>query len=97
MDPVTKIGTCCYCGTRAVLTLRGRERHELTCTSCGAPLHNMKQMKVEPKPRPAVHVPRIRKPQKVKPMKRKAQKQRKRRGFGYWVREAFDELEDLFD
>lgn len=41
--PATKIATCCFCGTRAALVLRGKDRHELTCSSCGAPLHNMKQ------------------------------------------------------
>lgn len=42
--PATKIATCCFCGTRAALVLRGRDRHELTCVSCGAPLHEMKQL-----------------------------------------------------
>ncbi len=37
----TKVATCCYCGTRAALVLRGKQRHELSCASCGAPLHNM--------------------------------------------------------
>lgn len=40
----TKVATCCYCGTRAALVLRGRDRHELACSSCGAPLHDMKLM-----------------------------------------------------
>lgn len=38
-----KIATCSYCGTRAVLVF-DRARHELTCTACGAPLHDMKFM-----------------------------------------------------
>ena len=33
----TKVATCCYCGTKAALVLRGEKRHELTCSSCGAP------------------------------------------------------------
>lgn len=37
-----KIATCCYCGTRAALVLRGHTRHELSCAACGAPLHEMK-------------------------------------------------------
>ncbi|WP_113911215.1 hypothetical protein [Roseovarius dicentrarchi] len=37
-----KIATCCYCGTRAALVLRGEGRHELSCAACGAPLHDMK-------------------------------------------------------
>ena len=39
-----KIATCCYCGTRAALVLRGDSRHELSCAACGAPLHEMKAM-----------------------------------------------------
>ena len=48
-----KIATCNYCGTRAALVL-DRGRHELTCSACGAPLHEMKAMpqpKDKPKPR----------------------------------------------
>ncbi len=36
--PNTRIATCCYCGTRAALEVSGGERHELVCSSCGAPL-----------------------------------------------------------
>ncbi len=43
-----KIATCCYCGTRAALVLRGEGRHELSCAACGAPLHEMKAI---PQPR----------------------------------------------
>lgn len=32
----TKVATCCYCGTKAALVLRGEKRHELTCSSRGA-------------------------------------------------------------
>lgn len=45
MGQDTKIATCCYCGTRAALVLRGTTRHELSCGSCGAPLHNLKQLR----------------------------------------------------
>lgn len=38
-----KIATCNYCGTRAALVF-DQGRHELTCSSCGAPLHDMKAM-----------------------------------------------------
>ena len=103
MDPVTKIGTCCYCGSRAMLTLQGDSRHELACSSCGAPLHNMKQIKREPAPAPlhpshpgptAARSP-VRKKSKTKPQK--PQKKAKKRGWGYFARELFDEIEDLFD
>ena len=46
--PARKIATCCYCGTRAVLVLRGKERHELSCSSCGAPLHDLKMLPIGP-------------------------------------------------
>ncbi len=38
-----KIATCCYCGTRAALVL-DKGRHELSCASCGAPLHEIKSI-----------------------------------------------------
>lgn len=43
MPQSAKIVTCSYCGTRAALVL-DRGRHELACSSCGAPLHEMKMM-----------------------------------------------------
>ncbi|PVA11931.1 hypothetical protein DC366_03130 [Pelagivirga sediminicola] len=51
-----KIATCCYCGTRAALVLRGQGRHELSCAACGAPLHEMKaipQPRAKSAPRPS--------------------------------------------
>ena len=39
-----KIATCCYCGARAALRF-DRERHELACSNCGAPLHEMKALR----------------------------------------------------
>ncbi|WP_292286871.1 hypothetical protein [Marivita sp.] len=41
----TKIATCCYCGTRKALVLQGKDRHELSCSACGAPLHDMKMLR----------------------------------------------------
>jgi hypothetical protein len=43
--PIRKIATCCYCGTRAALVLTGSDRRELACSSCGAPLHDLKMLK----------------------------------------------------
>jgi len=40
-----KIVTCCYCGTRAALVLMGDQKHCLACSSCGAPITQMKQLK----------------------------------------------------
>lgn len=45
--PATKIATCCYCGTRAALVLRGEVRHELSCARCGAPFRRMKVLPTE--------------------------------------------------
>ncbi|MCF6445200.1 hypothetical protein [Nereida sp. MMG025] len=42
--PAQKIATCCYCGTRAALVLKGQDRHELSCSNCGAPLHDLKML-----------------------------------------------------
>ena len=48
-----KIATCSYCGTRAALIL-DQGRHELVCSACGAPLHDMKAMpKTQDTPRKA--------------------------------------------
>lgn len=86
----TKIAKCNYCGTRAALVLKGRERHELSCSACGAPLHDLKQMPVE-KDQGAKHYgggASFKKPKKAK------YKKKKKKSFLY---EAFDLLEDIFD
>lgn len=84
----TKIATCCYCGNRAALVLTGRDRHELACSACGAPLHVLKSLKRVPSP---VHPV---KPLKNKSPKRKSRKKSlKRRLFS----EALDLFEDLLD
>lgn len=44
-----KIATCCYCGTKAALVLRGKDSHELCCGTCGAPLYDLKRLPVEPR------------------------------------------------
>jgi hypothetical protein len=41
----TKIATCSYCGRRQTLRPLAREGHELACSACGAPLHEMKWLK----------------------------------------------------
>lgn len=97
--PNTKIATCSYCGTRAALVL-DRGRHELACSSCGAPLHEMKMLHAGrpdlPMRRhrdgsdiPAPHR-EIRSP---KPVKKKRRKGLARRFF----EEAFEVIEDIFD
>ncbi|MEO0911602.1 MAG: hypothetical protein AAFY59_01215 [Pseudomonadota bacterium] len=99
MQDLTKIATCCYCGTRAVLQLRGRERHELSCANCGAALHNMKPMKTkkaEPPQRPHAAPYPAERPRKQKPPK-SYRKPKKRKGWGYMIGEIWDEIEDIFD
>lgn len=101
--PAQKIATCCYCGTRAALIL-GKDRHELACSSCGAPLHNMKMLPIgvgrvtaraatptRPSPKP-VH------PKQPHPKAKKVKKSKKRKGlFRHLVEEAWDVIEDIID
>jgi hypothetical protein len=98
MPQGTKIATCCYCGTRAALVLRGNTRHELSCATCGAPLRSLKSLRTTtdapqwpaPSHRPApAHTP----PQRPKPAKRRKRKSLSRR----IMAEAFDLIEDLLD
>jgi hypothetical protein len=94
----TKIATCCYCGTRAALVLRGRERHELSCASCGAPLHAMKMLRADHGGEPArpasVRSGPMGEPSRGAPVRRG----KPRKGFGRrFLEEAFDLIEDIFD
>lgn len=101
--PATKIATCCYCGTKAVLKLRGTTQHELTCATCGAPLRALKMLpksrsadKAAAKPEPKIeHRQQAKKSEK--PYKsRKSRRPKKRFGrkavAGFW-----DLLEDVVD
>ncbi|WP_415402457.1 hypothetical protein [Tateyamaria sp. SN3-11] len=92
----TKIATCCFCGTRAALVLKGRDRHELACSSCGAPLHDLKMLPKRPKGerelvRPSAHRAR----NMAKPVKKK--QKRKKSRWGDLFEDAFDIIEDIFD
>ncbi|MFQ1699730.1 hypothetical protein ACJ5NV_03960 [Loktanella agnita] len=101
---ITKIATCCYCGTKAALVLRGRERHELACSSCGAPLRALKML---PKARRAANAPTavlVRKPKAKHGDRRKeksSQRGEKRFNFSRFGRkiisEIWDVIEDAFD
>lgn len=99
-----KIATCCFCGTKAALVLRGRDRHELSCRSCGAPLHEMKMLpkrveerRSEPKRHAAFPADSHRKA--MSRMDHKSNKKRKKsksfasRAFG----EIWDVIEDIID
>ena len=106
MPTGTKIATCNYCGTRAALVLRGQERHELACSACGAPLHDLKLLKVEKPPKeervriptyePQYGISHRPAPKKSKPKKKKY-KPRRKGLFRKVLEEAFDVVEDIFD
>lgn len=97
----TKIATCCYCGTRTMLKLSAREGHELACGNCGAPLHEMKPLKIDPTPK----TPRKRENQfadaafrKSKSKRKNYKKSKPRKGFFMRaLEEVWDEVEDIFD
>ena len=101
--PAQKIATCCYCGTRAALIMDQR-RHELACSSCGAPLHDLKMLpKADVRGAAAKSAPARRQPKAMHPKQpyakpRKVKKRSKRKGI--WrkiVEEVWDEIEDIFD
>jgi len=99
-----KVATCCYCGTRAALVLRGNTRHELGCSNCGAPLSRLKML---PNPVPATPTPapvqRRTGPQTAfQPRQKKRYEKPKKRKYrkGFWrkvIEEIWDEIEDIFD
>lgn len=100
MSYPTKITTCCYCGARAALVLRGKVNHELCCSRCGAPIHMMKRLAMEPeprreeraKPKPAVsHRP------KPKSFKKPKKQKRRKSALRWFMEEAKDAIEDIFD
>lgn len=73
--------------------LKGETKHELACSACGAPLHNLKHMPVPQEPvRKAKHQPSFAHAPKKK--KKSKQKYKKRKSL---FSEAFDILEDIFD
>ncbi|AVO37356.1 hypothetical protein [Pukyongiella litopenaei] len=110
MPHATKIATCCYCGTRAALVLRGKTRHELSCSACGAPLHDLKMLRKDRTgdrelvvtPNPKRKVKATRPGRRVAPaavLATASKKKRKRRKslLSRVMEEAFDAIEDIFD
>jgi len=97
----SKIATCCYCGTRAVLSLRGKERHELACSNCGAPLHEMKMLRQDARgERELVRPSKVRKSERKSKKHRAPKKYKKRRRKSFLqelISEAADEIFDIFD
>ncbi len=112
MPTGTKIATCCYCGTRAALVLRGKDRHELSCAACGAPLHDMKMLKSEavttplssadvnmarPKKREKVHATPLPVWEQKSGYSKKKKKKKRKTMAKRFFEEAFDVIEDIFD
>jgi nitrate/TMAO reductase-like tetraheme cytochrome c subunit len=89
----SKIATCCYCGTRAALVLTGKERHELSCSSCGAPLHDLKML---PKWK-AAPAKTVRSAVSHAPPRKTKRKKKKKSMFSRVFDEAWDVIEDIFD
>ena len=99
----TKIATCCFCGSKAALTL-DQGRHELSCAQCGAPLHDLKQIPVPKLEKTGQASPLLRRfpdarpASKSKHKKRTPQKYKKQKP---WLtrlgKELFDVVEDLID
>ena len=104
MPQTKKIATCCYCGTRAVLVL-DTSRHELACSACGAPLHDMKSIpapaeKSVYRPAPVADTPKKRAyhPHPKHYSGYKKRKKRKRKPLGRKIfEEIWDVVEDIFD
>ena len=92
----TKIATCCYCGTRAALVLKGKERHELACSACGAPLHDLKIMPAPKAEKPKVKPSRPVYSKRPKPQK-KQKKSKKKSRMSHFLGEAWDVIDDIFD
>ena len=94
-----KIATCCYCGTRAALVLRGKDRHELSCANCGAPLHDLKMLRRDHDGQAGLVKPsRLRGMPQVSGRPPRPRKQKRRKSFKRRIlEEAWDLLEDIFD
>ncbi|WP_372573778.1 hypothetical protein [Ruegeria jejuensis] len=96
MSSPQKIATCCYCGTRAALVLRGRDRHELSCSACGAPLHDLKML---PRARQQSRKKSVSTASISSDRRKKVQRKVKKRKslFSRVLEEAWDVVEDVFD
>lgn len=108
MQHSPKIATCCYCGSRAALILGGEDRHELACSNCGAPLHELKMLKTDARgDRELVHPSPIRtsnrpskahRAEKSKPRKsRRSLKRRFKSSLWDIAEDVFEEVFDIFD
>lgn len=96
MKNATKSATCCYCGSKTILTLTGKVRHELQCTSCGAPLRRMKSLRKDHVNDPfTVQGKRKTKPTYIKEKSKDRYRSRKKKKS--MAHRLFDVAEDIFD
>jgi hypothetical protein len=87
--------------------LRGKDRHELTCSACGAPLHDLKMMPMSGSDRPAQSRSRRAPPAPhdvVRPLHhetrkpdKSARRYKRKSRMRHFLGEAFDLIEDIFD
>ncbi|MBU2866099.1 hypothetical protein [Pacificibacter marinus] len=99
MKNAHKSATCCYCGTHTVLTLAGKTRHELQCTSCGAPLRRMKSLRTDHVIDPfTVQGTHKAKPKRSKEKSKDRNKSRKRKkSIAYRLMDVAEDIFDIFD
>ena len=96
MKNIHKTATCCYCGARTVLSLKGTTRHELQCASCGAPLQHMKSLRSDHVIDPFTVKGKKKSPSKSykdKPKERYKSRKKKKS----MAHRLFDVAEDIFD
>lgn len=74
------------------MVLKGERRHELSCSNCGAPLHNLKKM-------PTAKTARVQMQDQWRTGKpAKYRKKKKKKGlFSRILDEAWDAIEDIID
>ncbi|MBT8418969.1 MAG: hypothetical protein KJO42_16150 [Silicimonas sp.] len=97
MPHSSKIVTCCYCGSRAALILRGKVRHELACSNCGAPLHELKMLRIDAGGDRELVRPSPIRLGNTRPARRKKTKKRSRSLSQRFMAELKDAAEDVFD
>ena len=99
MPHTQKIATCCYCGTRAARVLKGRERHELACSRCGAPLHDLKMLRsYSARDRDPVRQSSVGSSEWQGRVRRKPSKKKKSRSLSQrFMHEFWDAAEDILD
>lgn len=91
-----KSATCCYCGSKAILSL-DEARHELKCSSCGAPLSRMKSLRVDHgEDGSPANGKKAKSTYRSKPDKPK-KKKKKRKSTAHRLFDAAEDIFDLFD